>query len=79
MNKDKHMNKAKEFAGEGKAYIHCESKNGETQLAVSGDPKAIIYGCYRALKRTNELSGFPFEVMLNIIENFYEYEREDRG
>lgn len=74
MNKDKHMKRAKEFSGEGSAYIHCEVKNGETKLAVGGDTRGIIYGAYRALKRTSELAGMPFEIMLNVLQDFYDIE-----
>lgn len=74
MNKDKHMKKAQEFIGEGSAYIHCEVKNEETKLAVGGDTRGIIYGAYRTLKRTSELTGMPVEIMLNIMQDFADYE-----
>ena len=74
MNKDKHMNKAKEFTKERNAYIHCEVKNGETQLAVSGDTRAIVYGCYRTLKRTGELTGLPFAIAIQSLEDLYHME-----
>lgn len=74
MNKDKHMKKAQDFIKEGSAYIHCEVKNGETQLAVGGDTRGIIYGAYRTLKRTSELTGMPVELMLNMLQDFADYE-----
>ena len=74
MNKDKHMKRSKEFCKEDAAYIHCEVKNGETQLAVGGDMRGIIYGAYRTLKRTSELTGMPVELMLNMLQDFADYE-----
>lgn len=74
MDKNKHLKKAKEFSGEGRAYIHCEVKNGETELAVGGDGRGIMYGCYRALKRFTELTGYPMEDVINFIEILYEHE-----
>ena len=74
MNKDKHMKKAQEFCGAGSAYIHCEVKNGETKLAVGGDTRAIIYGVYRTLKRTSELTGMPLDLMLNMLQDFNDIE-----
>lgn len=70
MNKDKHMKRAQEFCGAGSAYIHCEVKNGETKLAVGGDTRAIIYGVYRTLKRTSELTGMPVDLMHEIMNEF---------
>ena len=74
MNADKHMNKAKDLAKDGGAYIHCEVKNGETELVVSGDAKAITYGVYRTLKRLNEITGLPFVVMVGALEELYQVE-----
>ncbi len=74
MNKDKHMKKAQEFIKEGSSYIHCEVKDGETKLAVGGDTRGIIYGAYRTLKRTSELSGMPVELMLNILQDMNDIE-----
>lgn len=71
MNKDKHMKKAQEFAKEKSAYIHCEVKSGDTQLGVSGDPLAIIYGCYCTIKRLTELTGVPFQIIIETLEDFY--------
>lgn len=74
MNKDKHMKKAQDFIKEGSAYIHCEINNGETELGVGGDTRGIIYGVYRTLKRTSELSGIPVELMLNMLQDFNDIE-----
>lgn len=74
MNKEKHMKKAQDFIKEDSAYIHCEVKNGETKLAVGGDMRGIIYGAYRTLKRTSELTGMPVELMLNMLQDFADYE-----
>lgn len=74
MDKDKHMKKGENFAKEGCAYVHCEVKNGITQLAVSGDSYAIVYACYRTLKRTTELTGAPFEIMVEMLEKIYHNE-----
>lgn len=74
MNKDKHMKKSKEFCKEDAAYIHCEVKNGETKLAVGGDTRGIIYGVYRTLKRTSDISGIPFDLMLNMLQDFNDIE-----
>lgn len=70
MNKDKHLNKAKDFQGDKDAYIHCEIKSGETQLVVGGQTFGIIYGAYRTLKRTSEITGIPVEEMIGLIEDF---------
>lgn len=74
MNKDKHLGKAKDFQGEKDAYIHCEIKNGETKLVVGGQTFGIVYGAYRALKRTSELTGMPVEAMIALIEHFLRVE-----
>lgn len=68
MNKDKHLSKAKDFQGEKDAYIHCEIKNGETKLVVGGQTFGIIYGAYRTLKRTSEITGIPVDDMIELIE-----------
>ena len=34
----------------------------------------IIYGAYRALKRTSELTGCPVSEMIGLIEEFYDKE-----
>ena len=74
MNKNEHLNRAQEFSGEKDAYIHCEIKNGETRLVVGGQMFGIIYGAYRALKRTSELTGCPVSEMIGLIEEFYDKE-----
>ena len=74
MNKEKHMKKAQDFIKEDAAYIHCEVKNGETKLAVGGDMRGIIYGAYRTLKRTSELTGMPVELMLNMLQDLHDIE-----
>ena len=79
MNKDKHMKKAQEFISEGSAYVHCEIKNGETKLGVGGDIAAIIYACYRTLKRTEEISGAPFANMLETLEDYYNIEEAKKN
>lgn len=74
MKIDKHMKKGAEYAKEKSAYIHCEVKDGETELAVSGDPRAIVYGCYRTIKRTGELTGLPFAIAIQSLEDLYQLE-----
>ena len=67
---EEHKKKALEFSGKEAAYIHAEIKEGITQLVVSGDTIAIIYGCYRTLERTKQLTGIPFEDMIDILHDF---------
>lgn len=78
MNKDKHLGKAKDFSGERDAYIHCEIKNGETRLVVGGQAFGLAYGAYRTLKRTSEITGIPFNDMIELIEEFYSAETDKR-
>ena len=78
MNKDKHLSKAKDFTGEKDAYIHCEIKDGETKLVVGGQMFGIIYGAYKALKRTSEISGCPVSEMIGLIEEFLSAETDGR-
>ena len=79
MKKKDHMKEAAKFSGEDKAYVHCEVAAGITQCCVTGDPKAIIYGCYRILQRTSELTDFPFGLMLQALEDFKESDHAERG
>lgn len=79
MNKDKHMKKAQDFCNEGSAYIHCEVKNGETQLAVGGDTRAVVYACYRTLKRISEITGLSVEDSIGVIEELYNMETIQGG
>lgn len=78
MNKKDRMKEASKFRGENKAYLHCEVMAGQTQCCVTGDPKAIIYGCYRILQRTSELTDFPFGLMLLVLEDFKESDHAER-
>ena len=78
MKKSDHMKAAAEFSGENKAYLHAEIKNGVTQCCVTGDPRAIIYGCYRMLQRTSELTGMPFNLMIQTLEEIKDSDKAIR-
>ena len=77
MNKEKHMKKAGEFTKDKHAYIHCEVKEGDTKIAVGGETKAIIFGIFRVMSRLCKLSGIPFPVLIDILNDFYKFEEEE--
>ena len=78
MKRSEHEKNARKFAGERQCYLHCEVSADVTQCCVTGDPKAIIYGCFRILQRTSELSGMPFDLMVRAIQDLKDFDKAER-
>ena len=61
-NANKHIEKAKDYAANDCAYIHAELKRGKCEIVVGGD--------MRAIERSSEISGIPYEAIIISMEKY---------
>lgn len=66
-NKDELMKNAGRFTGKRDGFIHCEMKNGNSELICAGRADCIAHLCFVALNRVHELTGAPIELLVSLI------------